>query len=204
MTISARVFAAMYDRMMASSEEAGLRDIRRRALAGARGRTLEIGAGTGLNLELYPEAVTEMVLTEPEEPMSRRLRAKVGDRASVVDAPADDLPFEDDAFDTVVATLVLCTVPDSQAALGEIARVLAPDGQLLFVEHVRSEDAGLARWQDRLRPLWGVVGHGCRPNRDTAADLRSAGFTVQLEHGKLPKAAPIIQPMITGVALPPG
>jgi ubiquinone/menaquinone biosynthesis C-methylase UbiE len=201
MMLPARLFAALYDRMMAASEEAGLRDQRRALLLGARGRTLEIGAGTGLNADLYPDAVTELVLTEPEAPMARRLRARAGSRARVLDAPADALPFDDGAFDTVVSTLVLCTVPDLPAALREIDRVLAADGRLLFLEHVRSEDPKLARWQDRLAGPWRFIGRGCNPNRDTAAALRQAGYTVErLDHGRLPKAAPLVKPMITGVA----
>ena len=203
MIIPSRLFAAVYDRMLAATEEAGLREIRRSALAAARGRTLEIGAGTGLNAELYPDAVTELVLTEPDAAMAKRLRARVGSQARIVDAGAEALPFDDGAFDTVVSTLVLCTVPDPAATLRELARVLASDGQLLFVEHVRADDPKLARWQDRLRPVWNVIGHGCHPNRDTEANLRAAGFDVErLEHGRIPKAPPIVRPMITGAARP--
>ena len=199
----ARLFAAVYDRMLAATEEAGLRDMRRQVLAHARGRTLEIGAGTGLNVDLYPDAVTELVLTEPEAPMAKRLRERAAGRARVVEAGADALPFDDGAFDTVVSTLVLCTVPDPDSALREISRVLAADGQLLFVEHVRAEDPKLARWQDRLRGPWGLMGRGCRPNRDTAANLRAAGFELDpLERGSMPKSPPIVRPMISGVARP--
>ena len=203
MMLPARLFAAVYEKSLEASEKAGLTEIRRAALAPARGRTLEIGAGTGLNADLYPDAVTDLVLAEPEEPMARRLRARVGDRARVIDAAAYPLPFDDGAFDTVVSTLVLCTVPDQAAALREISRVLASDGQLLFVEHVRAHDPGLAKWQDRLVRPWGFVGRGCRPNRDTAAALRDAGFTLErLDEGRLPKAAPIVKPMISGIARP--
>ena len=201
MMVPARLFAAVYDKLMASSEDAGLHDKRRELLAEASGRTLEIGAGTGLNAELYPDAVTELVLTEPEEPMARRLRARAGSRARVVEAGADALPFEDDAFDTVVSTLVLCTVPDQAAALREIARVLKPGGRLLFLEHVRSDEPRLAKWQDRVTPLWKFTGRGCHPNRDTAAALRTAGFAVdRLDEGRFPKAPPIVRPLIAGVA----
>jgi ubiquinone/menaquinone biosynthesis C-methylase UbiE len=203
MMIPARMFAALYDAMLAGSEDAGLRDRRRELLAEARGRTLEVGAGTGHNVDLYPETVTELVLTEPEEPMVRRLRAKAGTRARVIQAGAERLPFDDGSFDTVVCTLVLCTVPDPRAALAEITRVLAPEGRLLFLEHVRSEDVRTARWQDRLMPLWRFAGRGCHPNRDTAATLREAGFGLdRLDAGALPKAPPIVRPLISGVARP--
>ena len=199
--IGGRVFASIYDRMMASTEEAGLRERRRALLARARGRVLEIGAGTGLNLDHYGPEVTELVLTEPEEAMARRLRAKAT-RGEIVEASADDLPFEDGSFDTVVSTLVLCTVPDQHRAIGEIRRVLKPDGRLLFLEHVRSDDARSAKWQDRLLPLWRFIGHGCHPNRDTAAALTRAGFRLEMETWRMPKAPPIVRPVIEGTAAP--
>src|SRR5437763_3990116 len=124
-----KVFAAGYDRFMAGAEKAGLRDMRRELLASARGRTLELGAGTGANVELYPDAVTELVLAEPAEPMARRLEAK-HPQATVVHAGGEELPFADDSFDTVVSTLVLCTVRDPDATMREIDRVLKADGQL--------------------------------------------------------------------------
>ena len=105
------------------------------------GRTLEIGAGTGLNLSRYGAAVEALVLTEPFEPMARAAarqgRRAAGPAAEVIETPAELLPFDDDSFDTVVATLVLCTIPDPERALSEVARVLKPDGRLLFIEHVR-------------------------------------------------------------------
>ena len=201
MMLPARLFAALYDRMLAPSEEAGLRERRRALLTEARGRVLEIGAGTGANVGLYPEAVTELVLTEPEAPMARRLRERAGPGTQVVEAPAAELPFDDDAFDTVVCTLVLCTVPDLPAALAEIERVLAPGGRLLALEHVRSHEPNVARWQDRLVPVWHVVARGCRPNRDTAAALEAAGFAFErLDRGQIPKASPIVRPLIEVVA----
>ncbi|MDQ3740822.1 MAG: class I SAM-dependent methyltransferase [Actinomycetota bacterium] len=202
MSLWGRIFASLYDRMLASTEEAGLREHRRALLARASGRVLEIGAGTGLNLEHYGDGVTELVLTEPEEAMARRLRARL-DRGEVVAAPADRLPFPDDSFDTVVSTLVLCVVPDQQRALAEIKRVLKPGGRFLFLEHVRSHDAKIAKRQDRLTPLWRHVGHGCHPNRDTAAALTAAGFRLELESWRLPKAPRFLEPAIEGAATSP-
>ena len=203
MMIPARLFAAIYDKSLAATEDAGLRDKRRALLAEASGHTLEIGAGTGLNVELYPPAADPLVLTEPEAPMARRLRERAGSRADVVEAGADALPFADASFDTVVSTLVLCTVPDQAGVLQELRRVLKPDGRLLFIEHVRADDAKLARWQDRLTPVWRFIGRGCHPNRDTAAALRSAGYEIErLDHDRTPKAPPIVRPLIAGVARP--
>jgi ubiquinone/menaquinone biosynthesis C-methylase UbiE len=199
-----RLFAAIYERMIAGTEEAGLADRRHALLARATGSTLEIGAGTGLNLEHYPDAVTELVLAEPGEHMGKQLRAHVG-RAGrpveVVEAPAERLPFPDDRFDTIVSTLVLCTVSDPAAALAEAGRVLRPGGQLLFLEHVRSEEPGLARWQDRLWRPWRVFGDGCHCNRDTLATLNASGLAVEdLERERMPKAPPLVEPLIVGAA----
>jgi ubiquinone/menaquinone biosynthesis C-methylase UbiE len=199
------VFAALYDRISAGAERAGLADRRAELVAGAHGVTLELGAGTGLNLRHYPAAVTELVLTEPDRHMARRLRARVRDAgrpAEVVEAPAERLPFEDGRFETAVVTLVLCTVADPAQALREIARVLKPGGRLLFMEHVRATDRPrLARWQDRLERPWGWVGAGCHPNRDTVATIEASPLTVEsLELGEFPKAPPLVKPLVAGVA----
>jgi ubiquinone/menaquinone biosynthesis C-methylase UbiE len=203
-----RGFAALYDRMLAGTEDAGLRDRRRELLSEAEGATLELGAGTGLNLDLYPAAVTELVLTEPSEHMARRLRERAAAEAravEVVESPAERLPFPDDRFDTVVGTLVLCTVDDPARTLAEVNRVLRPGGRLLFLEHVRSDDPRVARWQDRLERPWRFMGAGCHCNRDTPATLEASPLRVErLDHGELPKAPPIVRPLILGDARSPG
>jgi SAM-dependent methyltransferase len=203
-----RLFAALYDRGLEATEEAGLREMRRQLLAGAGGRVLELGAGTGVNLDLYPEAVAELVLSEPDPHMAKRLRERLAGStraATVVEAPAERLPCDDESFDTVVATLVLCTVPDPAAALAEAARVLKPGGRLLFVEHVRSEDLGLARWQDRLEKPWRFLGDGCHCNRDTVATIAGSRFAIdEIERGQLPKAPKIVSPLVRGSAVSSG
>jgi ubiquinone/menaquinone biosynthesis C-methylase UbiE len=199
-----RAFSALYDSLMKSTEEAGMREIRQEALSGAGGRTIDIGAGTGLNLGLYPDDLTELVLAEPDEHMLKRLRPKLaesGREVEVVQAPADRLPFPDDTFDTAVFTLVLCTVPDQAAALTEAARVLRPGGKLHFVEHVRSDEPKLARWQDRLERPWRFFGDGCHCNRDTVAAIEASPFQIErLDRGELPKAPPIVRPLARGTA----
>jgi ubiquinone/menaquinone biosynthesis C-methylase UbiE len=204
MSVYGRIFAAMYDRMMAGTEKAGLADRRHELLAEASGKVLEIGAGTGVNIQHYPAAVGEIVFTEPEEPMARRLEQRLaasGRPGSVVRAPAEQLPFEDASFDTVVCTLVLCTVKNPERALSEIERVLRPGGNLLFLEHVRADEPGLARWQDRIAPFWRRFGHGCNCNRPTPTLIRGAGFdSVELEKHQLPKAPPIVRPLVAGRA----
>lgn len=199
------MFAALYDSFSKGSEAAGMRDERRLLLAAAEGDAIEIGAGTGLNVEHYPEAVTRLVLAEPDAHMRRRLDARVnglGLVAEVIDAPAERLPFPDATFDTAVVTLVLCSVPDQQVALAEIARVLKPDGRLLFLEHVRSDEPKLAKRQDRIRPLYNLV--GCNPNRDTLAAIEASALTVEsVKHGEVPKAPKVERPMIVGSARRP-
>ena len=199
-----RAFAALYDRGLAGTEDAGLREMRRRLLATARGRVIEVGAGTGVNLDLYPAAVEELVLTEPDPHMARRLRARLagsGREAAVAEAPAEALPFPEASFDTAVATLALCTIPDPPAALAELARVLKPGGRLLFLEHVRSREPRLARWQDRLERPWRFLGDGCHCNRDTLAAIAASPLQVEeVEHGEVPKAPPIVRPLIQGAA----
>ena len=197
-----RLFAALYDTVSKGSEAAGMREERRQLLAGTEGATIEIGAGTGLNLEHYPEAVTRLVLAEPDRHMRRRLRRRVDalDRAAeVIDASAERLPFPDATFDTAVVTLVLCSVPNQEVALAEIARVLKPNGRLLFIEHVRSGDPKLAKRQDRIRPLYNLV--GCNPNRDTLAAIEASALRVEsVRHGEVPKAPKVERPMIVGTA----
>ncbi|HEU4461155.1 MAG TPA: methyltransferase domain-containing protein [Solirubrobacterales bacterium] len=200
-----RMFSALYDRAFEATEEAGLREMRRELLKQARGRVLELGSGTGLNLELYPhEGLDSLVLTEPDPHMAKQLRTRAKELcpgAELLEVGAEELPFDDDSFDTVVVTLVLCTVPDQPAALREISRVLDPAGQLLFLEHVRSPEPGLAKWQDRLEKPWRFLGDGCHCNRDTESSLEAAGFQLSdIEHPELPKAPPIVRPMAKGSA----
>jgi ubiquinone/menaquinone biosynthesis C-methylase UbiE len=202
-----RAFAACYDRGLKAVEEAGLRDVRREVLAAASGRTVDVGAGTGVNVELFGDEIDKLVLVEPDPHMAVRLRRRVaasGVEAEIVQAPAERLPFEDASFDTAVFTLVLCTVPDPAAALAETARILRPGGRMLFVEHVRSEDSRRARWQDRLERPWGLLANGCHPNRDTVALIETSALELEeVEIGRLPKSIPIVRPLVRGAALRP-
>src|SRR6476619_2747426 len=174
-----RSFALAYNPFLWRGEIAGMRGLRRTLLGSARGRVVEIGAGTGLNVELYPDDLDELVLTEPDEAMRRRLTRtlqRTGRVAQILDAPAERLPFADASVDTVVSTLVLCTVPDPERTLGEIARVLRPDGQVLFIEHVRANSRLLAALQDKLFQPWRRVAAGCCCNRPTVEVMRACGF----------------------------
>jgi ubiquinone/menaquinone biosynthesis C-methylase UbiE len=196
-----QLFALLYDRMMESGERAGLGEIRSALLAGASGEVLEIGAGTGRNLGYYPDAVTTITVTEPDPSMLRRLEHAVAAfhrPVTILRAPAEDLPFDDQSFDTVVSTLVLCGVDDQPRAVREIRRVLRPGGHLLLVEHVRSDEAALARRQDRINPLTRRI-VGCDCNRPTRHTLSRAGFAVDaLVPGELPKTPAFTRPTIVG------
>jgi SAM-dependent methyltransferase len=204
------IFARFYDRLTARTEREGLAEMRRELIAEASGRTLELGAGTGHNLPFYTDRVTELVLCEPDPHMARRLRERLQRqppapaRVEMIEAPAEDLPFDDGSFDTVVSTLVLCTVNDPRRALAEARRVLVEGGALLFLEHVRSENRRLARWQDRLERPWGFFGGGCHPNRPTEQTLADAGLWIErLDRDRLPAAPLIVRPIIRGLARRP-
>src|SRR5262245_20675205 len=205
MSLRWTLMAPMYDRMSRKSEEAGLSALREGLLADAHGRVLEIGAGTGVNFPHYGEGVESLVVTAPEPPMLRRLREaarRQAPSAEVVEAPAEELPFEDASFDTVVSTLVLCGV-DQERSLGEIRRVLRPGGHLLFIEHVRSDDPAVARLQDRINWLNRFL-VGCECNRQTLTAIEGAGFTVsEVEHATLPEAPKFVRPAIVGAAVAP-
>jgi SAM-dependent methyltransferase len=200
----ARAFALLYDPFTWVGERTGLRAHRRALLSRARGCTLEIGSGTGLNLPHYPGDLDDLVLAEPDAAMRSRLEkrlARSGRGTRLVDAPAERLPFPSGSFDTVVSTLVLCTVDAPDVALREIARVLRPGGQLLFLEHVRSESPTLARWQDRLAGPWRRFARGCRCNRATAELIVTCGLELEQTrktswHGM----PPIVRPLIVGRA----
>lgn len=199
------LFARFYDRLTRPMERHGLAGQRQQLLGGLAGSVLEIGAGTGANLGSYPEAVTSLTLTEPSPPMIERLRQRVAgsDRdAEVVLAPAEDLPFDDAAFDAVVTTLVLCSANDLDAAARELRRVLRPDGQLVVLEHVAT--AGGPSLPQRIwDPAQHVLGRNCHLTRDTRAALDRAGFdTSTLVDGVMPGAPAVLFPTISGVATP--
>jgi ubiquinone/menaquinone biosynthesis C-methylase UbiE len=194
--------ALVYDPFLALGERRGMAARRRALLASARGRVLELGAGTGLNLAHYP-AVAELVLSEPDPAMRGRLErrlARAGRPARVVAAGAEALPFADGAFDTVVSTMVLCTVQDLDAALAEVRRVLAPGGRLLLIEHVRASSPRLERWQDRLAGAWGAFADGCRCNQPTVERLEAAGLRVELQPDRWRGMPALVAPLVVGTA----
>jgi ubiquinone/menaquinone biosynthesis C-methylase UbiE len=211
------LFAGVYDRMLAPMEQAGLREWRRALLADLTGTVIEVGAGTGVNLPLYPASVERLVLTDPSPAMLTRLRATAdrettdpdsdaGPRSvEVVEAHADALPIDDGEADAVVSTLVLCSVPDPGAVLAEARRVLRPDGRLVFLEHVAAEDRpARLRWQRRLDHVWPHVAGGCHLDRRTGVAIADAGFVLgDVTRESARKASPLVRAMIRGIATSP-
>jgi ubiquinone/menaquinone biosynthesis C-methylase UbiE len=203
-SIANRIFAAVYDPVSARWEQKYGAELKRKLLAAARGRVLEIGVGTGLSFPHYPE-VDELFGVEPSEPMRRRAlhRAnELGREVTLVDAPAEQLPFEDESFDTAVSMAVLCSVHEPGRAVRELHRVLRKSGRFLFLEHVRSPHERRARWQDRLERPWRVIAGGCHPNRSTLQTIEAGGFEVtELEQGELPAQPRLVRPYVKGVAV---
>jgi SAM-dependent methyltransferase len=198
--------ARLYDPFLWWGEKSGLSRKRERLLSEAKGEVLELGAGTGLNLAHYPSGLRRLVLSEPEEHKAALLlkRAdRLGLEAEFVRASAEALPFEDDSFDTVVATLVFCTVGDPETAISQVRRVLRPDGRWLLIEHVRSDRPAIGRIQDRLARPWAAIADGCQCNRRTLELIEAGGFEIELtsvaDKALMP---PVARPIVAGVARP--
>jgi ubiquinone/menaquinone biosynthesis C-methylase UbiE len=171
--------AAVFNGTMWPVERLFLRKLRRRLVGGARGRVLELGIGTGLNLPYYP-CDAELVAIDPDEGLlesARKRAAALGRPVTLHVARAEELPFVDRSFDTVIATLVFCTIAEPEQALREVHRVLRPGGDFKLIEHVRVPWG--ARVQDFLTPLWKHIANGCHLNRDSLNLVRSNGFEVQ-------------------------
>ena len=188
-------FAAFYDRLSRAEERRGMGDWRQRTVGDVKGNVLEIGVGTGLNLSHY-KSIEKLTALEPDPYMRQRLEARLKAASfpiEVLPIGGEELPFPDASFDYVVATLVYCTVPDAARSLREVRRVLKPEGELRFVEHVRSESRPIALLLTAITPLWAQLGGGCHPNRDTLSVIRDAGFEVPTLHrfslGMLPHIA---------------
>ena len=180
-------------------------DLREPALAGARGDVLEVGFGTGLNLPHYPGAVRRLVALDPLRALERRVAKRVAAARFPVERvalPADQrLPFQDASFDCIVSTFTLCSIPDAKAALAEMRRVLRPGGVYLFLEHGRSDDPRVARWQERFEPIQRRIACGCHLSRPIDGLVREAGFQMErLERFVQPHAPRIMAEMYRGAA----
>jgi len=201
-----RFFARWYPEMMQRSEDAGQAEIRARHLARATGRVLDLGTGNGFSVPHYTPWVSELVMVEPNPLLRRELQRRTsGIRArawEIIDGDAYDLPFDDESFDTVAASLVFCSLARPVEALVELARVLRPGGRLLFHEHVRG--TGLLRvLHEVITPVQARIADGCHPNRDFLALLARSPFEVtEVEHLRMPGPPARMTPMVVGTAVP--
>ena len=175
------LLAKVYDAVLAPSERMGVREQRRRLMGGLSGRVVEIGAGTGLNVPLYPASAGEVHAVEPDQHMLEKLRSKArrsNTRLFLYRADAHRLPFNDGVFDAAIVTFALCTIPEPERALNEAHRVVRGGGVLRFLEHVRSQKRRTAGWQDRAAPLWGRISGGCRLNQPTVEILEATRWEI--------------------------
>ncbi len=196
-------FAATYNWLLSIPEQLLLGQIRRYIAGEVMGQVLEIGVGTGANFRYYANGVEQVVAIEPDPYMLQKAAeeaARLGRDVEFCRCPAEALPFADRSFDTIVITLVLCTVVDQAAAFAEMKRVLKPGGTVRFLEHVRSAGAWGAWVQDLLTPTWRRLGAGCHLNRPTAENMQAAGFEiVEMQRKQVP-----LLPLIFGVTRPKG
>jgi ubiquinone/menaquinone biosynthesis C-methylase UbiE len=207
--LNERFFAWYYPKVVGRAEAAGQAETRRELLAEACGRTLEIGAGSGFNLPHYTDAVTELVLSEPSPHMREHLRERLETDPPPVgswelaDADAENLLFDDSSFDTVTGGFIMCSIPDPEVALAEIARVLKPGGRYIFLEHVHAGDGTmLGRFQDLIELPHRYFAAGCHPNRRTWELIENSPLEIErLERGEQPKAPPSVKPTILGSAV---
>jgi len=202
---SHRWFAAVWD-VQTRLEPETIRKLRQAVVAPARGRVLEIGCGTGANFAWYGEDASPIIATDPDPYMLRKTANAVAAASRPIEicrAGAEQLPFPNHSFDAVISTLNFCTIPDPQAALREIKRVLRPDGEYRFLDHVRYSHWFGAFWQDLLTPVWRYCGGGCHPNRDVAG-LSGFSITELASLKPVPPIPPfvIVRPVIRGVARP--
>ena len=180
-------------------------ELREQALASAQGHVLEIGFGTGLNLPHYPQAVTSLTALDPATLLPKKVARRIS-RGSLpvklVRLSAETLPFEDGRFDCAVSTWTLCTIPNPVAALREVRRVLKPGGTYVFLEHGRSDDAWVAKWQDFFNPIERVIACGCNLNRPIDALIRQGGLKIdRLDRFLLPGVPRIVGEMYRGLAV---
>jgi ubiquinone/menaquinone biosynthesis C-methylase UbiE len=199
-----RAFAAAYDPVVRGAERAGLARLRAELVADLEGHVVELGAGTGANLDHLGHGIERFTALEPSPAMAARLRrhaARTADHpVEVIEAPAEALPIATASVDAVVSTLVLCTVADPSQALAEVRRVLRPGGRLVLLEHVRGTGTTVTL-QGVLDPVWRTFGRGCHLTRDTRRLVEEAGFdTSELRDVRLPVPAPV-RPGLVGTAV---
>ena len=199
--ITQRLFVAIYDPALKASERGVYKEHREYVAGRATGSVLEIGAGTGANLPYYPEDI-RLTVTDPNPFMLRRLTAKATNLGIIIEsliAPATNMPFEEESFDVIVATLMLCSVKDQKEVIGEVTRLLRPGGEFRFMEHVRSVGRIRGGLQDVVTPIWQTCFEGCHPNRNTIATIKGSNLelveTMQFGNGPYP-----VRPHVVGFA----
>lgn len=201
------LWSKLYDNIMRDAEDKGLRDWRRMLLKDIFGNVLELGCGTGANIEFYPHTVKRLVLIEPSLYMHQRLKEKIPlyklSNVEILNDKAECLSLADASFDIVVCTLVLCSVGNLEKTLSEIHRILRPQGKLIFIEHVAAvNNLKRYRWQCRLEFIWKHIAAGCHLTRCTEDAIIKAGFKmIELTHQSMRGVPPIVRPSIRGVAM---
>lgn len=207
MSIISWLWSKIYDKNLKDAEERCLREWRASLLLHSSQVVLEIGCGTGLNLEHYPLHIEKLILAEPDKHMRQRLHEKLNGVATypveVLDCAAETLALPDASCDVVVSTLVLCTVKNQEKALAEIYRVLKPQGRFLFIEHIAAENnPKRLSWQKKLEPLWKYLTCGCHITRRTEAAIKQAGFSfTEISQQSMRGVPPIVRPSIRGIAV---
>ena len=206
-TLRSAFIAASYNLIMNNTERRCLGHWRRELLANAKGNVLEIGAGTGLNIPYYAPTTRQLTLSEPDQHMRKKLRLNIKKQnhsAQITAWPAEQITMPDNSYDTIVSTLVLCSVACQTNSLNEIKRLLKPGGQLIFMEHVISDNPSVLRWQKLLEPTWSLCAGDCRLTRDTKNAIESAGFQLEtLTEAPMHGTPAFVSRTIRGIARKP-
>lgn len=200
------LWSKFYDKIIRDAEEKGLRDWRQTLLQNISGDVLEIGCGTGANIDFYPVAINRLVLLEPNQYMIGKLKEKYSNKltnAEILNYPAENILLEDNSFDYIVCTLVLCSVNNLEKSLAEIYRLLKPQGKFIFIEHVAAaNNPQRYRWQRRLNFIWKHLMDGCHTIRCTEEAIIKTGFNiVEIQRQSIRGVPPIVRPSIRGVAV---
>lgn len=201
----------LYDPFMRHCEKSCLRDWRRELLAEAQGQVVEVGAGTGANLEFYPDDVDQVLLTEPDPHMRRQLQQRLDreeeeweQRFDVDQRPVEQLDSSEAQFDAAVVTLVMCSVDEPKRALNSVYRALKPGGKLIFMEHVGAERAGRQRIQKMMEPVWKLCAGNCHLTRRTGEVIEQVGFELEtMQREEMDTLVPFLRPSVRGVARRP-
>lgn len=207
MAIFSWLWARVYDKFMQDAETRCLQEWRSALLSNLSGVVLEIGCGTGLNLDYYPKTLDRLILLEPDANMRKKLQEKIAlkntSTIEILNCGAESIPLADASCDVVVSTLVLCSVANQKKVLAEIHRVLRPNGKLIFIEHVVATNNPVRlKWQQRLEPIWKIVTCGCHLTRPTEEAIIKAGFSFEeITKQSMRGVPPIVRPSIKGIAI---